>query len=104
MKRKQIRGTPKRKKRIEGKPIEKRGICISETWWEVFVSQNSLSYQRNAGRKTKIKKEKDVLAGWINKQLNSKNKADKKEWKNQKEILFLNLKSWQPKKEVLSNG
>ena len=31
VKRKQIRGTPKRKKRIEGKPIEKRGICISET-------------------------------------------------------------------------
>ena len=84
MKRKQIRGTPKRKKRIEGKPIEKRGICISEIWWEVFVSQNSLSYQRNAGRQIEIKKEKDVLAGWINKQLNSKSKADKKEWKNQK--------------------
>ena len=88
VKRKQIRGTPKRKKRIEGKPIEKRGICISETWWEVFVSQNSLSYQRNAGRQTKIKKEKDVLAWWINKQLNSKNKADKKEWKNQKRNLI----------------
>ena len=88
VKRKQIRGTLKRKKRIEGKPIEKRGICISETWWEVFVSQNSLSYQRNAGRQTKIKKEKDVLAGWINKQLNSKNKADKKEWKKQKRNLI----------------
>ena len=34
------------------------------------------------------KKEKDVLAGWINKQLNSKNKADKKEWKNQKRNLI----------------
>lgn len=31
VKRKQIRGTPERKKRINGKPIEKRGICISET-------------------------------------------------------------------------
>lgn len=38
--------------------------------------------------KQKSKKEKDVLAGWINKQLNSKNKADKKEWKNQKRNLI----------------
>ena len=88
VKRKQIRGTPKRKKRIEGKPIEKRGIYISEIWWEVFLSQNSLSYQRNAGRQIKIKKEKDVLARWINKQLNSKSKADKKRRKNQKRNLI----------------
>ena len=38
--------------------------------------------------KQNSKKEKDVLAGWINKQLNSKNKADKKEWKSQKRNLI----------------
>ena len=54
---------PKEKEKNRREADRKTWYLYFGNMMRVFVSQNSLSYQRNAGRQTKIKKEKDVLAG-----------------------------------------